>query len=114
MHPRRARDEGLGHYPPALGVPADPQLHTLNRHPLAKAKVDWQLWVRTGGEPLPMKYVITSKWVTGAPQYSARFRDWNTKPEIGADRFVFTPPEGVKKLDQLLFDGPSQVCVESE
>ncbi|MBZ5658662.1 MAG: DUF2092 domain-containing protein, partial [Acidobacteriia bacterium] len=27
-------------------------------------KVDWQLWVRTGDEPLPMKYVITSKWTT--------------------------------------------------
>lgn len=77
-----------------------------------QAKVDWQLWVRTGGEPLPMKYVITSKWVTGAPQYSARFRDWNTKPEIGADRFVFTPPEGVKKLDQLLFDEMGELMLE--
>jgi hypothetical protein len=65
------------------------------------AQVDWQLWVQTGETPLPMKYVITTKWVTGAPQYSIRFRDWNTKPQIEADQFVFTVPEGAKKLDTL-------------
>ncbi len=35
-------------------------------------KVDLQLWVKVGDEPLPMKYVITSKWITGAPQYSVQ------------------------------------------
>jgi hypothetical protein len=25
-------------------------------------RVDWQLWVQSGDRPLPMKYVITSKW----------------------------------------------------
>ena len=59
-----------------------------------------------------MKYVITSKWVTGAPQYSARLRDWNTNPEIGADRFVFTPPEGVKELDELPFDEMGELVAE--
>ena len=51
------------------------------------AKVDWQLWVQYGDTPLPMKYVITSKWMTGAPEYSVRFRDWDTKPQIEAAQF---------------------------
>jgi hypothetical protein len=66
-----------------------------------EADVDWQLWVQTGDIPLPMKYVITTKWVTGAPEYSIRLRDWNTSPQIGADRFTFTPPAGATLLEAL-------------
>jgi hypothetical protein len=61
--------------------------------------VDWQLWVKAGDEPLPMKYVITSKWLTGAPQYEIRFRDWNRKPRITGDQFTFKVPKGAKRLD---------------
>jgi len=62
-------------------------------------KVDWQLWVKAGDEPLPMKYVITSKWHTGAPQYEIRLRDWNRKPRIKEGQFTFTVPKGAKRLD---------------
>ncbi len=64
-------------------------------------KVDWQLWVQTGKTPLPMKYIITTKWVTGAPQYSVRFRDWNVKPKITANQFTFMAPAGAKKIDEI-------------
>ncbi len=66
-----------------------------------EAKVDWQLWVKTGDEPLPMKYVITSKWVTGAPQYSVRFKDWNTSPKIKDDQFAFSAPKGATRLETM-------------
>jgi len=65
------------------------------------AQVDWQLWVAAGDKPLPMKYVITSKWVTAAPQYSIRFRDWDTNPRIDADQFSFSAPKGARKLDSI-------------
>ena len=64
-------------------------------------KTDWQLWVQVGDAPVPMKYIITTKWVTGAPQYSVRFRDWNTKPQIEANRFEFSVPEGAKQLETI-------------
>jgi hypothetical protein len=63
--------------------------------------VDWQLWVKAGDEPLPMKYVITSKWLTGAPQYEIRYRDWNRKPRIKGDQFTFTVPKGTVRLDAM-------------
>ncbi len=69
-----------------------------------KARVDWQIWVKTGDQPLPMKYVITSKWVTGAPQYTVRPRDWNTNPEIPADAFRFTAPAEAKRIESLLIN----------
>jgi hypothetical protein len=65
------------------------------------AKVDWQLWVQTGDKPLPMKYIITTKWLTGAPQFSVRLGDWNIDPEIPPGRFDFKPPPGVRRLESL-------------
>lgn len=64
-------------------------------------EVDWQLWVATGDRPLPLKYVITTKWVTGAPQYAVRLRNWSVNPNIDGGRFVFTPPRGAKRVDKI-------------
>lgn len=66
-----------------------------------EADVDWQLWVRAGDEPLPMKYVITSKWHTGAPQYEIRLRDWNVNPSISDDQFVFSAPQDARQLETI-------------
>jgi len=66
--------------------------------------VDWQIWIQTGDKPLPMKYVITSKWMTGSPHYSISLWNWNTDRLIADNRFVFAPPSGVRKLEQLAVD----------
>lgn len=66
-----------------------------------KDEVDWQLWIQTGKTPLPMKYIITSKWITSAPQYSIRFRNWDTKPQITANQFKFIVPQGAIKLKSI-------------
>lgn len=64
-------------------------------------EVDWQIWIQVGDRPLPMKYVITSKWRTGAPEYSLRLRNWNTNPQISASRFTFSAPARARRLDAL-------------
>ena len=61
--------------------------------------VDWQLWVEVGNRPIPRKYVITSKAVTGAPQYTLRIKDWKTDVQVAADAFAFKPPENAQKVD---------------
>ena len=76
------------------------------------AKVDWQIWVRTGNTPLPMKYVITSKWVTAAPQHAVRFRDWNTRPKIKADQFMFKAPKGAKKIETIPVNEVGELMIE--
>ncbi len=74
------------------GVPA---------HHLAfrKADVDWQLWVRDGDQPLPVKYVITTKWITAAPSYTVFMTDWNMSPRFENSTFNFVPPEGAKQIE---------------
>ena len=55
---------------------------------------DWQIWIEVGDRPVPRKYVITSKAVGAAPQYTLRLRDWKTEINPASDAFVFKPPEG--------------------
>lgn len=61
--------------------------------------VDWQLWVEVGARPIPRKYVITSKTVAGAPQYTLRIKNWTTDTQVAADAFAFKPPADSKKAD---------------
>jgi hypothetical protein len=50
---------------------------------------DWQIWIEAGARPIPRKYVITSKALAGAPQYTLRIKDWNTDAIPDADAFAF-------------------------
>lgn len=59
---------------------------------------DWQIWIQTGSNPIPRKYVITSKTLAGAPQYTLRIKDWKTDPIAEAEAFAFKPPEGATKV----------------
>lgn len=63
------------------------------------AETDWQIWIATGSQPVPCKYVITSKTLAGAPQYTLRIRDWKTDAFADAQTFVFKPPSGATKVD---------------
>ena len=60
---------------------------------------DWQIWIETGDKPIPRKFVITSKAVTGGPQYTLLITDWKTDAPIASDAFVLKPPAGAKKIE---------------
>jgi hypothetical protein len=60
---------------------------------------DWQIWIERGERPIPRKYVITSKAVAAAPQYTLRITEWKTDAEAGADAFAFVPPAGANKVE---------------
>jgi hypothetical protein len=77
-------------------------------------EVDWQLWVTDGEKPLPLKYVITSKWVAASPEYSIEFKNWNTAPSLEDSAFVFTPPKDAKRLDALTADATGEIDLAKE
>jgi len=91
-------------------------VHGVECHHLAfrNDKIDWQVWVKAGNEPLPVKYVITTKWTTGAPQYSVQFTGWNTKPATAASQFTFVVPPGARKLETLPVDETGEVMAIQE
>jgi hypothetical protein len=62
--------------------------------------VDWQIWIRTGNEPLPCKLVVTDKQESNRGlQFSAMFGQWTTAPVSRDDTFTFRPPAGAVKVD---------------
>ncbi|ACP21966.1 putative periplasmic protein (plasmid) [Sinorhizobium fredii NGR234] len=62
-------------------------------------ETDWQLWVERGNAPIPRKYVITSKTLAAAPQYTLRIKAWDTDTPLDAKAFTFEPPAGAKSVD---------------
>ncbi len=59
---------------------------------------DWQIWITTGGKPLPRKIVITNRADEARPQ-SVSLIDWNLKPTFKDSIFAFTPPKGATKVE---------------
>ena len=65
------------------------------------AEVDWQIWIEDGSKPLPRKFILTSKKVTGEPQFTILMRSWDSNPKLTEKEFTFTPPKGAKKIEFL-------------
>lgn len=63
-------------------------------------EVDWQIWIQDGNQPLPLRYVITTKTVKNHPAFSVNLSNWQTTVKIGANDFKFVPPSGAKKVNE--------------
>jgi hypothetical protein len=62
-------------------------------------ETDWQIWIAQGPNPYPCRYVITSKGVDQAPQFTLEIRDWKAGAGAAASDFSFKSPAGAKRLD---------------
>jgi len=71
-------------------------------------EVDWQIWIAQGARPYPCRYVITSKKVTGWPQYAIDIWAWKTGAEVASDGFKLEIPTSAKQLT------PSEVAELNE
>lgn len=64
-----------------------------------KKEVDWQIWIAQGDKPYPCRYAITSKKITGSPQYSIQLSDWKSGDGVAPDDFVFNNSTNAKKIE---------------
>ncbi|MES1210442.1 MAG: DUF2092 domain-containing protein, partial [Pseudomonadota bacterium] len=55
-------------------------------------QIDWQMWIKDGPQPLPLRYVITTKDAPGHPAFAVEMSDWNTQPILPPATFEFQPP----------------------
>jgi len=60
--------------------------------------VDWQIWIAQGARPYLCRYVITSKKVTGFPEYTLDIWAWKTGTDVASDSFKLKIPAAAKKL----------------
>lgn len=61
--------------------------------------VDWQIWIAHGNHPYPVRFAITSKLLSGSPQYSIQTRNWKTGTEMAAADFSFKNSTKADKVD---------------
>jgi hypothetical protein len=57
-------------------------------------EVDWQIWIKDGPQPVPLRFVITTKTVKGHPEFAVEFSKWDTTAKIPDATFQFSPPAG--------------------
>jgi hypothetical protein len=62
-------------------------------------ETDWQIWIAAGEDPFPLRYVITSKHVVMAPQYTLEISNFKTEPKVADATFKFDKPASAKKVD---------------
>ncbi len=61
--------------------------------------VDYQVWIREDGEPVPQRLVITWKQEEGRPSYVARFRKWKFSPSFDESQFRFVAPPDAERIE---------------
>jgi hypothetical protein len=74
--------------------------HLAFRNPI----VDWQIWIAEVDEPLPRKYVLTTRDDPARPQYMVLMRKWNLAPPPGRTTFSFSPPADGEKIEFIRMD----------
>jgi len=62
---------------------------------------DWQIWIQQGSSPLPRKFVVTSRDVLNAPQFSVEMSNWDLAPALNDRMFEFQPRDDARKIDFL-------------
>jgi hypothetical protein len=62
-------------------------------------ELDWQIWIAHGDRPYPCRYVITTKEIDQAPQFSIQIRSWSAGDDVASIDFSFKAPADAEKLD---------------
>jgi hypothetical protein len=70
--------------------------------------VDWQIWIQDGPEPLPLRFVITTKTMKEQPQFEVQLSHWEAQAKIDDATFQFKPPAGAKSVESFPTDCRAQ------
>ncbi|MDM0045896.1 DUF2092 domain-containing protein [Variovorax dokdonensis] len=62
--------------------------------------IDWQIWISTGPNPLPLKLVITDLTDDARPQSVTHF-SWTMRPSFPDSRFTYVPSSSAKAIEMV-------------
>jgi hypothetical protein len=63
------------------------------------ADVDWQIWIAQGDQPYPCRYAVTSKLLTGSPQYDITISNWKAGDAVKGADFAFDNTTNAKPVN---------------
>jgi len=62
-----------------------------------EGKIDWEIWIQQGAQPLPRKLVIVDRKDVAAPAFTARLT-WTVNPPLSDEDFAFRPAQDAKRI----------------
>ena len=71
-----------------------------DQYAFREAGVDWQVWIRQGDQPVPLKVVIVDRTDPANPAYTARL-SWNVSPTLTPADFAYEPDKDAKQIKLL-------------
>jgi hypothetical protein len=63
-----------------------------------KNGISYQIWIKDGADPVPLRYVVTGKNMKANPQFTIDLSNWQPNAQVPDDSFAFTPPPGAKQV----------------
>ena len=67
-------------------------------------EVDWEVWIKDGDQPLPMKMAIVDRTDPARPAFTARLK-WTVNPSLSDADFTFKPSKDDKRIQLAQFQG---------
>ncbi len=65
---------------------------------LRNEKLDAQVWIAQGNEPVIRRIVITHKELQGQPRVWVQFNEWEFSPELSERIFTLSPPDNAERF----------------
>lgn len=59
---------------------------------------DWQIWIKDGKEPFPMRIAVTYVTHAERPGFISILSDWRRNDDAPASKFAFKPPPGARAM----------------
>jgi hypothetical protein len=63
-------------------------------------QVDWQIWIQDGSQPLPVRFVVTTKAMRSQPQFTVRLSSWEPGAKISPVMFQFADLSGARRVQK--------------
>ena len=61
-------------------------------------EVDWQIWILDGPQPLPVRFVVTTKGVKNQPQFTVQLSKWEPGATLAPATFQFASPGSARRV----------------
>jgi hypothetical protein len=61
-------------------------------------EVDWQIWILEGTQPLPVRFVVTTKGVKNQPQFTVQLSKWEAGASLPPATFQFASSGGARRV----------------
>jgi len=61
-------------------------------------EVDWQIWIQEGAQPLPVRFVVTTKGMKSQPQFTVQLTKWEPGAALTPATFQFASAGGARQV----------------